>query len=142
MTLNLVKLCVGATCIEDVADWRQRSLALRLKQGLSPHMFHTTRMWPRRGDELLAGGSMYWVVKGQIIVRQLIAGFEEEIGEDGIRRCRILFAPELKPTIHQPKRAFQGWRYLTAKDAPKDLPEGAAMVPSELATDLAALGLL
>jgi hypothetical protein len=142
MALNLIKLCVGATTIDDMMDWRQRSRDLRVAQGLSPHMFHTTRMWPRREKELLDGGSIYWVLKGQIMVRQELAGFEEEIGEDGIRRCNILMEPEFILTEIQPRRAFQGWRYLEAKDAPKDLPAGGSHVPTELASDLADLGLL
>ena len=140
--LHLIKLCVGAEGIDDLIDWRKRTLAEREAAGLSSHMYHTTRMWPRRQEELFDGGSIYWIVKGLISVRQELAGFEEEIGSDGIRRCRILMKPEFVLTELQPKRPFQGWRYLKAADAPKDLPKGKSGLAPELATDLADLGLL
>jgi hypothetical protein len=81
-------------------------------------------MWPRRAGELLLGGSLYWVIRGVIRARQRIAGLEEVVGEDGIRRCAIVFDPALVPTVPRPRRAFQGWRYLAASDAPPDI--GAA----------------
>ena len=142
MTLHLIKLCVGAATVDDLKDWHQRCLDMRARAGLSAHTFHTTRMWPRREAELLNGGSLYWVIKGQILCRQTLAGFEEEIGEDGIRRCRILLEPETVLTEVQPRRAFQGWRYLKAAEAPADLPIGQTQVPQALATELADLGLL
>ena len=142
MTLHLIKLCVGAATVDDLKDWHQRCLKTRKQAGLSLHTFHTTRMWPRREAELLKGGSMYCVIKGQILCRQLLAGFEEEVGQDGIRRCRILLEPKTILTEVQPRRAFQGWRYLQEKDAPDDLKGSAARVPQQLATELADLGLL
>lgn len=148
-SLHLVKLCVGAEKIADLISWRQRSLKERQQAGLSAHMFHTTRMWPRRAEELLAGGALYWVIKGQICVRQPLVDFEEEIGTDGIRRCRLLLEPEFILTIPQPRRPFQGWRYLKGEDAPNDLPAGAGgkdpeapLIEPEMAKELAALGLL
>ncbi|WP_306253588.1 DUF1489 family protein [Parvularcula sp. IMCC14364] len=139
--LNLIKLCVGAENVDDLIDWRQRSLALRKKAGLSAHTFHTTRMWPRREAELLDGGSLYWVIKGLVSVRQPIHGFEETIGSDDIKRCNILLEPEFIMTEPWPKRPFQGWRYLKKGDAPPDIRAGSGLAP-ELATELAELGLL
>ena len=81
-------------------------------------------MWPRRAAELLQGGSLYWVIRGVIRVRQRIAALEEVTGEDAIRRCAIVFDPALAPVAPRPRAAFQGWRYLAAKDAPPDI--GAA----------------
>ncbi|MGV6800424.1 MAG: DUF1489 family protein [bacterium] len=142
MTLHLIKLCVGAESIEDLIDWRGRSLQERQQQNLSAHMYHITRMWPRREQELLQGGSIYWVIKGLIQARQPLAGFEEVIGKDGIRRCCILMEPEFIPTIQMPKRPFQGWRYLKASDAPDDLPHGQTAIPPALALQLSELGLM
>ncbi|MEE9329328.1 MAG: DUF1489 domain-containing protein [Parvularculaceae bacterium] len=142
MTIHLVKLCVGAEGVDDLRDWRERGLAERQQQNRSPHMFHTTRMWPRREPELLDGGSLYWVIKGMILVRQPIFKLEECIGEDDIRRCKILLEPKLILTQPMPRRPFQGWRYLKPEDAPKDLPHGRAQLDQALAGELAELGLL
>ncbi len=140
--LHLIKLCVGADSIDDLIEWRTRSLEQRKKAGQSAHMFHTTRMWPRHEAELLSGGSLFWVVKGLISVRQPIHGFEEVFGEDGIRRCTILLEPEFIQTELQPRRPFQGWRYLKGADAPTDLSVMNASIAPELASELSELGLL
>lgn len=112
--LHLQKLCVGADGPEDLKAW----------QDTRPDRFggivHVTRMQPKRGAELLAGGSLYWVMKGAIACRQRIIGLEEVRGEDGIRRCAIVMDRELMRTAPSPRRAFQGWRYLPAADAPPD----------------------
>jgi hypothetical protein len=123
-TLHLLKLCVGVDTVEDVLHWQSRRSAERLAAGLDPRPRHVTRMWPRRAGELLLGGSLYWVICGVIRARQRISGLEEAVGEDGIRRCAIVFDPALIPTVPRPRRAFQGWRYLAASDAPPDI--GAA----------------
>jgi hypothetical protein len=119
--LHLVKLCVGTDSIEDLRQWQSDRAAERLAGGFDPRPRHVTRMWPRRAEELLAGGSLYWVIRGLIQVRQRIAGLEEVTGEDGISRCAIVLDPGLIPTAPRPRRPFQGWRYLAAADAPPDL---------------------
>ena len=123
-TLHLVKLCVGTDTVEDLLHWQSRRSAERIAAGLDPRPRRVTRMWPRRADELLRGGSLYWVIRGVIRVRQRIAALEAVTGEDGIRRCAIVFYPALIPTAPRPRRPFQGWRYLPAPDAPPDI--GAA----------------
>ena len=120
-TLHMVKLCVGVDTVEEVLQWQSGRSAERLAAGLDRRPRHVTRMWPKRADELLQGGSLYWVIRGIIRVRQRIAALDEVIGEDGIRRCAIVFDPELIPTVPRPRRAFQGWRYLTSADAPPDI---------------------
>lgn len=138
--LHLLKLCVGVERPEDLASWQaHRALKGRTK------FWHVTRMWPRRAEELLAGGSLYWVMKGAIACRQRIVALEEAVGEDGIRRCRIVFAPELIRTVPAPRRAFQGWRYLETKDAPRDIgPLGAEEdeMPDEMRRALAEIGVV
>jgi len=124
LTLHLVKLCVGVDAVEELAHWQALRSAERLAQGLDPRPRHVTRMWPRRAAELLQGGSLYWVIRGVIRVRQRIAALEEVTGEDAIRRCAIVFDPAQVPVAPRPRAAFQGWRYLAAKDAPPDI--GAA----------------
>ncbi|MFN3955462.1 MAG: DUF1489 family protein [Pararhodobacter sp.] len=140
MPLHLIKLCVGADAVEDLIDWQKSRAALN-PDGLPRHV---TRMWPKRGAELLDGGSLYWVFKGQVLARQAILRLDEVTGDDGILRCGIVFNPEIIRTEPQPRRPFQGWRYLRPEDAPRDLPAqrpGDDDLPPELSAALADLGL-
>lgn len=114
--VHLLKLSVGSESIERLADWQRHRSAQR-RDG---RYFHVTRMWPKRADELLDGGSIYWVIQGAILARQRITGFEEITGEDGIRRCAIFLDAGLVRTEAIPKRPFQGWRYLKPENAPAD----------------------
>ncbi|MBK0400577.1 DUF1489 domain-containing protein [Limibaculum sp. M0105] len=143
--LHLVKLCVGADSIEDLAEWQAARSAERRAAGLDPRPRHVTRMWPRRQDDLLAGGSLYWVIRGLVLVRQRILSLDPVTGEDGIRRCALILDPELVRVEARPRSAFQGWRYLRAGDAPPDLPKDAqegAGLPQEMQSALAALGVI
>ena len=136
MGLHLLKLCVGAESIEDLQRWRDR-----IAPGGQP-MAHVTRMFPKRREELLEGGSLYWVIKRVIQARQRIVGLDEVSGKDGIRRCAIMLDPELVRTNPSPKRPFQGWRYLKGEDAPGDLPQnsGGDELPEDLRRKLIELG--
>ncbi|MCU0803366.1 MAG: DUF1489 domain-containing protein [Rhodobacteraceae bacterium] len=137
--LHLQKLCVGADSVEDLTDW-QRSQRHRWPTGTA---IHVTRMWPKRAAEM-EGGSLFWVIKGLILCRQRILGFEEARGEDGILRCAIHLDAQVILTESIPRRPFQGWRYMEAKDAPRDIPKGRkqdAAIPPELARALADIGL-
>ncbi|MDP4823199.1 MAG: DUF1489 domain-containing protein [Aestuariivirgaceae bacterium] len=139
MTLHIVKLCVGVSGLEEFEQWRAHEKAARRK------MDHVTRMFPKRADEVLDGGSIYWVIKSMILVRQPIVGLKAVTGADGIERCRMIFDPDYVLVRPTPRRAFQGWRYLDAADAPPDLAKsgtGAADMPEEMRAELAALGLL
>lgn len=146
MTLHLIKLCVGAISIDDLAEWQAGRLAEARKRGAGVKLFHTTFQTPKRQAELLDGGSLYWVIKGQIQVRQRLIGFGDGKKEDGSPCCLLLLDPELVPVRPVPRRAFQGWRYLTAADAPPDLAgaagHGIAAMPEELRRELAELGLI
>jgi len=143
MTLHLVKLCVGAANISDLEAWVEQRVRRNEKAGRDPVHEHVTRMHPRRETALLDGGSIYWVIKGVILVRQRLLGFEQRTGPDGIRRCAIQIDPQLVPTEPQSRRAFQGWRYLRPEDAPRDARKSrGANPPPELAIELAELGLL
>ena len=140
-TIHLVKLSVGTESVESLAAW-QKTRAAQHPKGLP---FHITRMWPKRESEVLAGGSIYWVIKGAIQARQPVLGFEEIIGSDGIRRCGFVLAPELVRVAPALKRPFQGWRYLKPEDAPIDLAADRATeeaLPAELAGALADIGVL
>lgn len=129
MALHLVKLAVGASEVGDVADWGARRRPV----------VHT-RQTPKRAAELLEGGSLYWVVKGVILIRQPILAVET-LGSGPNTRCEIELSRTPVLTAPQPRRAFQGWRYLTEADAPADLSTGGDEgMPQELAKQLRELG--
>ena len=70
MTLHLIKLCVGVESIQSLAQWQKRRLTELKKKGRPLQLVHVTRQTPKRADELLDGGSLYWVIRGSIAVRQ------------------------------------------------------------------------
>ena len=135
MPLHLLKLAVG---IEDVEQLRSIRAARAVERGGS---WVVTRNHPRRGAEILAGGSLYWVIRGQIRLRQRVLGFRAETEESGRRYCLIEVASELIATVPRSWRPFQGWRYLLPADAPADLPGGECRADRMLA-ELHALGLI
>ena len=138
--INLVKLCVGAETLKDLIDWQTSPRA----KGHDGFPRHVTRMWPRRENELLAVGALYWVIKGTILARQKILRLDEVNGTDGISRCALVLDPKIHRTEAAPKRPFQGWRYLTPAQTPRDLPASQATevdaLPPRLLRDLAEIG--
>ncbi len=139
--MNLIKLCVGAASVEDLLDWREmrRAQGQGRADGLN---VHRTRMMPKQRDEVLDGGSLYWVMSGHIRCRQRIVGLEPETDHEGRACCHILLDPEVVRTVPQPKRPFQGWRYLRPEDAPRDQDSGESEGDPELADELAKFGLI
>jgi hypothetical protein len=138
MTLNLIKLCVGVSEIQEMNSW------IKIAKKSNEDCDHVTRMYPRRKDEILPGGSLYWVIRGLILCRQPIADLQEVVGADGIKRCRILFKPKIIEVRPTPRRAFQGWRYLKAEDSPIDLPRGekGSDLSDKMRRELVELGLI
>ena len=110
----------------------------------NPPLRHVTRHRPKRGAELLDGGSIYWVIGGAILVRQKLIDIRPETAGDGTLCTALVLDQDLVRVEAKPMRAFQGWRYLDPKDAPPDLTEGGsgAEMPEGLRRQLAALGLL
>ena len=140
-TIHLVKLSVGTASIGDLQNWQSTKVA-QGKDGLPRHV---TRMWPKRDKELLAGGSIYWVIKGVIQCRQKILRFDEVVRKDGIRRCAIVLEPQYTRTSPALKRPFQGWRYLKIDKTPPDLGlhrSSDEELPPELAGELAKIGVI
>lgn len=139
MTLHLIKMAVG---ISDVAELRKLQKLRRKQRGKS--VFFTRNM-PKRIDELLDGGSIYWVIKRQIAVRQRLKSFTPFVSKDGEKRVAVGYAMPLVAVMPRPCRPFQGWRYLAPKDAPPDRPAGVDSgehLPPKLARELRELGLL
>lgn len=143
MSLNLLKLCVGAESVEDLEGWIGQRMAARRAAGEPEEQIHTTRMVPKRIDELLERGSLFWVIKGGIQCRQRLLDIRPFTDSEGIGRCHLVLEPVLARTEWQPRRPFQGWRYLVAADAPADIGDGDdAAMPAPLRRELAELGLL
>lgn len=137
MSLHLIKLCVGADSVEDLQQWVDRRIRAHGEQ------VHTTRMTPKRAEEIVGEGSLYWVIKGSILCRQRLVGIRPFTDAEGISRCDLILEPVIVRVQPRRRGPFQGWRYFEAKDAPPDLDSGVTKgMPPELAKELAELGLL
>lgn len=139
MPLNLIKLAVGVADLAEMAALQHERRRERGRYGFF------TRNMPKRTEELLSGGSIYWVIKGQVRVRQLLKRFDAREDDEGRAYVIVEYDPRLVPVMPRRHRPFQGWRYLEAKDAPRDLPKGAKgddELPPALARQLRELGLL
>ena len=143
MPLHLLKLCVGAESVADLEQWVEQRVLERVAKREPPRSLHVTRMTPTRAGEIVEGGSLYWIVNGQLAARQRVLQIEPFLDVDGIGRCRLWLDPDVVKVSPRPMRPFQGWRYFAAKDAPADLGgSGAGDMPEELRRSLAELGLL
>jgi hypothetical protein len=143
MTVHLIKLCVGCDSVQDLEDWIIEKR--RKTKGNRREHIHTTRMVPKRADDLLDGGSLYWVIRSELICRQSVIGVRPFVDREGIGRCKLVLDPKVVLVEPRPHRAFQGWRYLETKDAPRDLSRaapGVAKLPEDLRRELRELGLL
>ena len=145
MPLHILKLAVGCESLKDlklrVAE-RVREAGLR---GQTPRHIHITRMTPKRDAEVLDGGSIYWVIRGEVAAREKIIAIEPFRDSAGINRCRLVMQPKVIAVAPRPMRPFQGWRYLKPSDAPPDLGRAAASIeamPEPMRRELRELGLL
>ena len=136
VALHLLKLAVG---IDDIDHLRQIRKVRAAERGGN---WIYTRNRPRRAQEVLAGGSIYWVIRGHIRVRQRVTGLRSERDETGRRYCLIEVDADLVPTLPRAWRPFQGWRYLPPQDAPPDRPAAAAPASDRMLAELRALGLI
>ncbi len=143
MTLHLVKLAVGVDDVPGFAEWIARRAREAEERGERPVYRHITRQMPRRAADLLDGGSLYWVIAGAIRARQRLLELES-VEADGKRSCALVLEGLLIPTRARKHRPFQGWRYLAAEEAPRDLanPDALAALPPAMASTLQDLGLI
>ena len=144
MALHLIKLAVGVDDLAHLKTVQAERRRQRRQAPRSPHWVYT-RNTPRRAEDLLGGGSLYWVVRGVIRCRQELVGFEEDVdAEDGRKYCRIKVKRTIVPTAPRACKAFQGWRYLEPDNAPPDLSKGDTdgEMPAEMVAELKRLGLL
>lgn len=146
MSVNLIKLCVGIDDVEQLEMAQRARLDAAVAAGITPELRHVTRNTPKRAQELLDGsGSLYWVIRRVIRVRQKITEFRPVEREDGKPACALILAPELVRTRPRSFRPFQGWRYLPTADSPPDLPEGydaSDEIPEVMADELREMGLI
>jgi len=145
MTVNLIKMSVGVEDVRHLERIQAKRLADAERRGVAPELMHITRHTPRRAAEILRGGSIFWVIKRLIRVRQRIADIRQVEGKEGRKSCALVLEPGLIRTEIRSFRAFQGWRYFAVEDAPPDLPASIAEndeVPAEMAAELRGLGLL
>ncbi len=139
MTIHLLKMSVGTVTVETLEAWQARRQA---EHGM---VWHLTRHTPRRRDEVLDGGSIYWIFNGAIRARNRIIDIDQAENQDGETRCRLVLEPKLVRTEAQPRRAHQGWRYFEMADAPHDAATRRRVrgqPPPEMAEELRSLGLL
>lgn len=145
MTVHLVKIAVGAESVEDIAEFqKQRRAKLKAERG-KPILVHKTRNMPKRESEIVKAGSIYWIIKGFIRVRQRILGFEKRADKEGRPYCEIRLDPKLVRTVPLAHKPIQGWRYMEADVVPADLTGKAAKadeMPPEMMMQLRELGLL
>ncbi len=155
MAIHLVKLCVGIDSIDELVTWfaSDECKKARKRKGLRrlDEHSHWTRMKPKRAEEVLDGGSLYWVIRGRICARHRILRLDDVKDAEGKTYCAIVYDPTVIVTESRPRRAFQGWRYLDAEDAPPDLADQRAALraakaeaglPEKMVAELKALGLL
>ncbi|MFD1626406.1 DUF1489 family protein [Azospirillum griseum] len=142
MPLHLIKLSVGVRDLDHLAEVQDRR-AVRV-DGQTRIPVHT-RSLPKRADEIVAGGSLYWVIKGSIAARQRVLAIDSGVDGEGQGFCLFQLDALRVPTVPTPHRPFQGWRYLNPDAAPPDLAAaapGEEALPPHLVAELRALGLL
>jgi hypothetical protein len=145
MPLHIIKLAVGCESVKELKSWVAERIRTAKQKGLPRQHTHITRMTPKRVDEVLAGGSLYWVIRGEIAAREKIIAIEPFRDKDGIGRCRLVMQPKVIAVRPRPMRAFQGWRYFAEADIPPDLGSvgaGIEAMPEPLRRELRDLGLL
>ena len=146
MPLHLIKLAVGCESVKELKGRVAERMATARKKGRPLRHVHITRMTPKRDEEILDGGSLYWVIRGEIAAREKIIAIEPFRDKDGIGRCRIVMQPKVIAVSPRPMRPFQGWRYFDPDSAPPDLgktaEKGMAAMPEPMRRELRDLGLL
>ena len=143
--VNLVKLCVGITTINQLEQLQSMRRGEYVKAGRPPVNIHITRNKPKRSKEIINSGSLYWVIRRQIRVRQKIIRIDDIEDAEGRKKCCLVLDSDLIKTEHRAYRPFQGWRYLEQSDAPADLSnnqKAGSKMPSEMEKELRGLGLL
>lgn len=143
MTVHLIKLSVGPETLSELEAWQQQRLKDQKRRKQPQELMHITRHMPKRAEEVLDGGSIYWVIKGWLCARQKLIELRP-LDIDGVRHCGLIYDPEMIRVRPRQQRPFQGWRYFDPKSAPEDLRKGTKDpdMSDELWRELSALGLV
>ena len=144
MAVNLIKLCVGISSIEELESLQQNRRRRRAAGDAEALNIHVTRNTPKRAEEIIGKGSLYWVIKRRVVARQLIVDIRPT-NIEGRKHCAIILHSEIIRTHSKPCRHFQGWRYLELADTPADLSATKVAsddMPHHLQDELRSLGLL
>ena len=145
MAVNLLKLAVGVESLSHLSRLQSLRLEQARADGRPGELRHLTRNTPRRAAEIVAGGSLFWIIKGWVRARQRIVRIDRSVNTPEGSKCALVLDPELVSVDPAPHRPFQGWRYLEARDTPPDLSEpqpSETQMPPEMADELRTLGLL
>ena len=144
MTVHIIKLAVGPANLAELAARQTQHLNQMRRAGQAPELMHVTRAMPKRADEVLDGGSLYWVIAGWLTARQKLLDLRPVL-KDGIPHCGLVYDPQIITVRSRQHRPFQGWRYLQTEDAPPDLGEGEADysdMPEKMRRELREMGLI
>jgi len=143
MTVHIIKLSVGSESIDTLVAWQKQRLKDQKAKGQKPELIHVTRMTPKRAEDVLNGGYIYWVIKGFIVGKQKLLELRP-VKKNGVPHCGLVYDKKMIPVRMTPRKAFQGWRYLDPKDAPPDRlgHKDDDQMPESLRRELAELGLL
>ena len=145
-TVNIVKLAVGVQSVEELALIQRQFIAQAGNNGYN-HFYHSTKLMPKKHEEIVRSGSLYWVIKGVICARQKIIAIKKQEDSDGIKRCKIFLDDLIIKTTPTRKRPFQGWRYLKKNNTPSDISDPVTgtfddEIPLEIQQQLLEMGLL
>ena len=117
MTVHLKKLAVGISSIENLKD-RQSFIFDTYGE-----IINFTRNKPKRVDELIEGGSLYWIINRKVFVRQKILEIKSFVLEDGKKSAGIVLQNKLIRVRPVSMKPFQGWRYYQKSDVPTDIDD-------------------
>ncbi len=143
--LHMIKMAAGIRTVGELYERQAFMIASAKASGMGAIHMPVTRFRPKRADEILDGGSLFWVFNKRVQLRQKIVEFREVETSDGIKKCGIVLEPPLINVELLPRKAFQGWRYLTAEEAPQDFgssPRFFDNIPVEMRMDLQELCLI
>ena len=146
MTVHILRRAFRVDSFDELKRSQKESMDAERAAGRKRRLYRRMRTTPTRTEEILDGGSIYWVIKGYIRARQRILGIETRVDDEGRKRCFLHLDPKLVPTVLQPCKPRRGWRYFAPGDAPEDRAEtetqGGDALPSEMEAELRELGLL
>ena len=138
MSYHLKKIAVGIASI-DRLKIRQRMIFETYGK-----IIHSTRNMPKQKADLIKTGSIFWIIKRYVLVRQKIVSIVPVIRDDGSKGCEIELDKNLIKVIPTKMKPFQGWRYYLENDIPKDLnlyDHEDEEIPEQIRLELIELGL-